>query len=1150
MPFIKIGEQIDINPSNIQDFDSVIPIVDPKILEDFRKMATNLKRIAPKADDFLYFSAVMMHAAEASTVNEDGTPKLNKKGEVVKAHWDKSNNSYRWMTNDASVKPYKNSNGDIFPEEELVKAYKKWVGKPLCIDHKSSSVDHVRGIIVDTYYDRSLKRVIALCALDKQNYPELAKKVATGVSNSVSMGTAVGRAICTEEGCHRVARTEADFCNHMKNRTCYGEINVDLNPIELSIVVNGADPAARIKHIIAAANSLNSYVELKELELKKLSASQPHFNNSLEKLKQDIANAFDSFASINSSLNEENLELDTNDAASNQSGSTVAMAETDTESTDFSLAPPVQRFAASELDNLKSKLSQLKSHIEDLDKLANNITTNTQEETMSGSKDNLNKSAYFQGAGEGNEPTPGQVKYPKDPLNEKLRENGDKQMDVDNTGPVDGMYPGDLEAKKLLARATADQRALRRQGLASAAKAALLKKKEGYFQGTTEPVAPGKTQYPVDPLQDKLREDGDKHMVGQKPFPDSGKIDGMHPSPDSADQKDELKRKEMLLRASLKGRFIKASKADGSHDLGKSAWEVFLGDKLLLTASVDEISGGRPEALYSTVATAEFGKDLIQKVKVSGADAVKAMFKTAQEASPALPAPAPPGGAGEAANDLGEDTGKEGDPKETALELSDQVANLSSDLKEAVRALTGEQAEMGEMGDAGAAPPLAAAEDGKVSTAQLNGMRKELNGALLAACKEAVAGLNDAEGELNQVVSLYDNKLVSNDNRDFIESVTAETFGQAKEALADAFKLLGAFVKYARGTQAIVKRAAEEAAQLNKKANHGEHMSMEPSEKESLLAMLNETNQDVESLDTDLSADTGEATSETDQLFSMLADDLADDNDAVTVPNATVAAEVTKANPAAEVEVKMASFDTTTKAGRAAQRAKLAAELVKFSPMLNEFHGVGLDVNPGGIDNKPSDGLGTVETIEQVHSAVLDLANAPPKVRKEAAAIEKLVKEGKLNPETDFPALIANGLDAAAAAYWKKFYGEAEGGSEFASELVKDHAKAQAEEEKTTYKVKLARAYEIAHEMVDRELLARDRGAVSAQVDEIMKWNDESIESFKRVIGKHSPTVKTASGHMPQVGLGSGEMTSESDGGGDLYSQLSAAFSKSPKRSF
>lgn len=1159
MPFTKIGELIDINPSNVQDVDSVIPIVDPKVLEDFRKFASNLKRIAPKADDFLYFSAVMMHAAEASLVNEDGTPKLTVKGELAKAHWDKAGGSYRWITNDPSIKPYKNSNGDIFPEEELVKAYKKWVGKPLCIDHKSSSVDHVRGIIVDTYYDRALKRVIALCALDKQNYPELAKKVATGVSNSVSMGTAVGRAICSD--CATVAKTEADFCRCMKNRTCYGEINADLNPIELSIVVNGADSKAKIKHIIAAANSLNAYVERKELELKKLAEKRYNFSlnvddvdsagssthavnfssTDLDAFKQDVQKALEDLSKLKLEENSENLNADTNDSASNQSGSTVAMAETDTESTDFSLAPPVQRFAADELEDLTTKLATLKSSIEqklakmeqDLDKLANNII-NTQEEIMSGSKD-FNKNAYYLGT---EEPTPGSPKYSKDPLNEKLRENGDKQMETQDTGSVDGLFPGDLEAKKMLARATSEERALRREGYAKAAKEALAKKKEAYFLGTEEPT-PGKKQYPVDPMNEKLREDGDKHMEGQKPFPEVGKVDGLHPSPDSADQKDELKRKEMLARASLKARFVKASKADGSHDLGSSAWEVFLGDKLLLTASVNEISGGRPEALYTAVATESFGKDLIGKVKVQGADAVKSLFKKAQDAAPAFPA-APEAAPAPAAEPAAEDTGAEGDPKETAMELSEKVKDLSSDLNEAVRALTGEQAEMGDMD---ALP--AAAEDGKVSTAALHSMRKELNGALLTACKEAVAGLNDIEGELNQVSSLYENNLVNNDNRDFIESVSSETFAQAKEAVANSFKLLGAFVKYARGTQAIVKRAAEEAAELNQAA-HGD--TMESSDKDSLLAMLNETNQEVESLDADL-ADSAETSEDSDDmLYSLLADDLADDNDAVQVPDAATAAEVTKSNPSAEVEVKKASLDLNSKAGRVAARAKLAAEL-KFNSMLQESHSVGLDQFPGGIDNKPQGDLAKVETKEETHKAVLDLANAPPKVRKEAAAIDKLVKEGKLNPSEDFPALIANGLDSDAVSYWKKYLSQADGGSEFASELVKEHAKAQAEEEMNSYKVKVARAYEIANQMVEGGLLARERSAVSAQVDEIMKWNDESIESFKRVIARHAPAAVKTAGRIPQVGLGSGEMTSaESDG--DLYSQLSAAFSKSPKRSF
>src|SRR5271157_5426871 len=267
MPIIKLGEAHEIRLENTAAWAGQ---VSPEVLENFRKFAANLKRIAPKAEDFLYFSAVMMHAAEASALNDDGTPKLTLKGEVVQVGWDKSGNTWKWTSNDPNIKPYKNSNGDIFPEEELTKAYKKWKHKPLCVDHKSSSVDHVRGFIVDTHYDPNLKRVIALCALDKAGFPQLARQISTGVSNCVSMGTAVGRAICYD--CGRVARTEADFCNHMKNKTCYGEINVDLNPIELSIVVNGADPRANIKHIIAAANTMNTYLENRAKQLEKLAA--------------------------------------------------------------------------------------------------------------------------------------------------------------------------------------------------------------------------------------------------------------------------------------------------------------------------------------------------------------------------------------------------------------------------------------------------------------------------------------------------------------------------------------------------------------------------------------------------------------------------------------------------------------------------------------------------------------------------------------------------------------------------------------------------------------------------------------------------------------------------------------------------------------
>lgn len=1184
MTFVKLGELIEI--SGVESTESCLPSVSPEILENFRKFATNLKKIAPKAEDFLYFSAVMMHAAEASSLNDDGTPRLNARGERAQVGWDKSGGTWRWMSNDPSIKPYKNSNGDIFPEEELVKAYKKWVGKPLCIDHKSSSVEHVRGFIVDTYYDRNLKRVIALCALDKAGYPQLARQVSTGVSNCVSMGTAVGRAICSD--CARVARTEQDFCDHMRKKSCYGEINVDLNPIELSIVVNGADPKASIKHIIAAANTLNSYVETKQKELESklaqlnfqasLTLSNPGEDGGqstfsvngqdLEKFKTDLDQAFERLAEI--AQQAKNSENNTNDSTSDQA--LVATPEADS-----GLAHPHARYASVEVgvdpiaelqevtSTIETKLSQMKVSLE---KLANTSTKNKQEENMSGT--NI-KQGYYQGAGGVNEPTPGQAKYPKDPLNEQLREKEDKQMvgqsPFPDVGAVDGMHPSpdsadpsdELQRKKMLARAESEERAQRRQAIVNMAKAAL-ENKTAYFQGgggVNEPT-PGKVKYPKDKLNEQLRDREDKQMVGQKPFPGVGSVDGLHPSPSSADPADELKRKEMLRRASaLSAKFAYATNADGSRNKADSAWEVYRGDKLILAASVQDLSGGQVDKLYPGITTTEFGAKLLEKVKAHGVDKVRSLLKTAQAAPPAEAAPpAPPAEAGP--EEGAEDKGESGDPKAVALKLAEKVRDLSSDLLEAVRALTGEQSEMGDM--EGGAPPGGMGASASFSTATLNTLRKELNGALTTAMKEAIANLEDHAQELDMISGIYDKGTVTDSNQDLVGTIVDDAFNEARTAVADGFKLMTAFVKYARGTKAIVKRAEIES-ELEALAE-GENMTGEhdANNGDDLMAMISDTNSELDDVKTMLDGDEdgglGEGDAELDALLEggeALVDD-ANDLDVELKPGQKLPEGLPE-----DAHVTMASFET--RAGRAALRAKLAADALgkeddgevqdmshaKFSDMLQEA-----DRHADGqtdLDVKPSDNLGKVETLPEVNKAMMELAKAPPKVRKEAEAIYKLVSEGKLDPN-DLDALVAEGLDKDAVSYYKKYFAQTDGGSEFASELTKEHVKAALEEELNTYRVKLARAYELAYDMVDRGMCSPDRINVTAQVDEIMKFNDDAIESLKRVIARHEPSLRKAGGRLPQVGvIGSGEINATASAEDD-WSALSAAFAKTSKRMF
>jgi hypothetical protein len=1173
MSFVKLGEAIEI--SRIEDAGSCIPALDPEILENFKKTATSLRKVAPRAEDFLYFSAVMMSAAEAASINDDGTPKLTLKGEPVQVGWDKSGGTWRWTSNDPNIKPYKNTNGDIFPEEELVRAYKKWIGKPLCIDHKSSSVDHTRGFIVDTYYDRNLKRVIALCALDKVNYPELARKVHTGMQTAVSMGTAVGRAICTD--CGRVARAEQDFCDHMRRKTCYGEINVDLNPIELSIVVNGADPRAHIKHIIAAANTLNTYIENKAKELNKLadvvfsanlrvndskgseaskSADLYVQSDSLDKFKSDLDNAFQRLSEITASAKK--IEKDTNDLALNQSSGSIVMNEGAPSGHDDSgLSPPHARFASNEvteiggesIESLRKAIAAIEAKLnltkQSFDKL---IQSQIHEEPMSGSNE-MNKQAYFQGT---EEPTPGQAKYPKDPLQEQLREHEDKQMvgqkPFPGVGPVDGMHPSpesadpadELERKKMLARAEAEDRALKRAAVVEQVKKALEKKAleaQGYFQGgggVNEP-APGKAKYPKDKLNEQDREHEDKQMVGQKPFPGVGPVDGMHPSPESADPADELKRKEMLQRASLRARFVKAANDDGTQNFGKSAWEVFQGDKLLLTASVEDLSKGDVDMQYGAIATKEYGSKLIEKVKSQGAEKVASSLLKSAQAIPELP-PTPE--AAPMGEPVPEDTGKEGDPKATALDLAEKVRDLSSDLVEAVRALTGEQAEMGEMGPA-------TASDEAFSPATLNTFRKELNGALTQAINETVASLNDHEEELKMIAGLYESGSVSNSNQDAVASLVEDAFNEAKTAVADGFKLMTAFIKYARGTNAIVKRAEMEA-ELEALAKGDDTMDTEKDSQSSddLMSLIHDTNADLDAVQ-ELMADEGVAS---------MAD--VDTNDLMAKPE-----ELKDLNVKPGTEVKVVASDYSSKEGRASLRAKLAADALgkyddgqiqdmtkaKFSDMLDQADS--LADGQTQLDVKPSDNLGLVETLPEVNKAMLEVAKAPPKVRKDAEAIQEMITKGQLDPK-DVDELVSHGLDKEAVAYWKKYFGQTDGGSEFASELVKEHVKAQMEAELNKFKVKMARAYELAYEMVDRGLCHNDRGAISSQVEEIMQFSDTNFQSLKNVVAMHAPIHKAA-GKMPLVS-GSVEMeeTPVPAAEGSLYEQLSAAFSQTARKTF
>lgn len=1150
MSFLKLGEAIQITSESIVPHDAVE--VDQGILDSFKKYADSLKIIAPKAKDFLYFTAIMMHAAEASLLDGSGKFKKDASGKEVEARWEHNGESMKWICSDSQIMPYKNSNNDIFPEPELLKAYKKWVGRPLCIDHKSDSVDGIRGLIVDTYYDYPNKRVIALCALDKINYPDLARKVASGYATSVSMGTAVGRAICSD--CGRVARTESEYCSHMKARTCYGEINAELNPIELSIVVNGADGQAKIRHIVAAKDQIARYVDMKKDEFTKISSEKDIDINNLLSIKQDLDRVTERLETLMSSIKQEKIEEEEVKTASvNDQKDFLKLADA--------------------LNGIQNSLQELKDNI---NKFSN------KEDIKMGNK----KEAYFQGGGGVNEPTPGQVKYPKED-SDSIRDTEDRQMTAVVQTGSDGMFPGDAEKKRALQRlAEKERRQLMREAALEKAKKNI-QDKQAYFQGgggVNEPT-PGKPKYPKED-SDKIRDKEDRQMVGAPPFPGVGKVDGLYG--------DDLKVKQMLSRAKLTAKFIKASNSDGTNNRDASRWEVYANDKLVMSGTVKDITDNKADLFYDKVASKDFGKQLISMIRAEqGFNRVASILKSAQQAPmpPAQSAPVPMPAGQPMAPEVtpeqlppmeGVDEGGAGDPVAVLPEKLDEAEAVLADIREGVNALMEESdtqlEDFGDLPTGAELPPGAPPVETKASITNKFKAQRKLAKGLAIAMSEVGRELTSLVEEMKYSKGIYDSGKVG-EAKSTVNHLTAEVLREVDEQIKEAKELMRSLVKLAKATEVLEKQASDRK-ELLKKAQVTVPPTPERKEYLTPTPSAHKPEDAVPAKPAEPEKAGGKSTApasqnekpETVQAPVQDADDNADDDVlmppedfspeaiaakekiAETPPEAlnefqkevlrsdsvlleTYCAKYpycdkesllgvkqdtndlkVKPNADGTLDVVASQFDLTTKSGRAAYRDaldKAAKASGKYSPVLDQAH-------PGGgvttkLDTKPTGDLAKVETLEEQQAKMLEVVSGS--VKKAAEDIQKHVVAGNINPSKDFDSLVSLGVDPAAIAYWKKYYGQIKGeGSQFAADLLKDHVQKKASEEIESHKVKLARAWELTYDMVDKGLVTRERSAIRQQVKEIMAFDDNGFESMKRWVDRQSVMEKKAS--MPVMGGG------------------------------
>lgn len=209
-----------------------------------------------------------------------------------------------------------NGNGDAFPWEELKKSYPSFIAKGFYIEHKEDDEKDAKGIILDAEPDDENQFIICLCAVDKNEYPEICKDIVDGKLNQVSMSCLANECECSL--CHNVAHSQEELCQHQnpkspltycknskdENGNTIYEINRNIVFTGLSGVAVPADKDAFISEIRASKKSsveeeLNKYnkAKAKHIEagkMKELKACVDELltlpvNKCLEELSTDIS---------------------------------------------------------------------------------------------------------------------------------------------------------------------------------------------------------------------------------------------------------------------------------------------------------------------------------------------------------------------------------------------------------------------------------------------------------------------------------------------------------------------------------------------------------------------------------------------------------------------------------------------------------------------------------------------------------------------------------------------------------------------------------------------------------------------------------------------------------------------------------------------
>lgn len=165
-----------------------------------------------------------------------------------------------------------NKNKDMFPLDEIKRAYTTFIGRNIFLDHNTKSVRNAVGKIIAAELredEEGHTYVACLFKVDRELHPDIARKIENGIIDSVSMGSNVSKAICSI--CSNPASRESDFCIHQKNPMLYAgyySINTGIEFTELSLVSVPADPEAKMHKVFNLQNGMQKVaIDTQEVDI-------------------------------------------------------------------------------------------------------------------------------------------------------------------------------------------------------------------------------------------------------------------------------------------------------------------------------------------------------------------------------------------------------------------------------------------------------------------------------------------------------------------------------------------------------------------------------------------------------------------------------------------------------------------------------------------------------------------------------------------------------------------------------------------------------------------------------------------------------------------------------------------------------------------